>query len=193
MITITWNNDHGTFWIKGRSGKVYNFFTPYDEFRTDQEQRLFAMSTDVLKDIPFGKSNNFSKSAILSYLKEIWEDLQEGKEEFYYAEFEQDLTSIYEEEGAYPIFYANNGVSIPDVSFFREHEDVFKKFPSQKAWWLATPNGVGVSRENSSIFVPPQKMIIDYNGTTTLQFTSSRSSCGVRPMICMYPDGFAWD
>lgn len=196
LIQISWNptEKYGTFTITSKSGKSYELFTTYSKDEAEENDIFTAVFQKVLDNVPFGMNNNFKESAIRKYLEEkILPDLADD-EGLITQSITTNLESYFPSDGNFGVL--ESYISIPTAKFYRNHEKIFKKFTTEKSWWLATPHGVDGSSSNSSIFVAPSKMIIEFgdgdNNISLLNFTSSLSSCGVRPIICLYPSEYEW-
>ena len=102
----------------------------------EKDDKVIAVSRDVLFHSRFGSNNNFASSTILEKLEPVLKEVEAivGSENV--LEFETDLISI---DGSKKHGTVTGKISLPTFDFYREHRDTFEKFKVESWWWLATP------------------------------------------------------
>lgn len=106
----------------------------------EKDGGFVAVAKGSLGDKTFdNKSNDFSKSSLLSYLeKEILPKIVEEIGEENVLEFETDLFSL---DGHREYGKMTSKIGLPTFDFYRENRKIFDKHPLDDWWWLSTPNG----------------------------------------------------
>lgn len=102
----------------------------------EKDDKVIAVSRDVLFHSRFGSNNNFASSTILEKLEPVLKEVEAivGAENV--LEFETDLTSM---DGSKKHGVVTGKISLPTFDFYRNHRAIFEKFKAGNWWWLATP------------------------------------------------------
>ena len=95
----------------------------------------------VAKDIAFcsrfGDNNDLRGSIVLKKLQEKFlPKIVAAIGEENICTFQTDLTTL---DGLKPYDALESCISLPTLDFYREHVEIFDKYPVDSWWWLATP------------------------------------------------------
>jgi len=104
---------------------------------TGDDGSIIGVLKNSLYEMPFGDTNDFSKSDILKRLnKEFLPEIESivGAENV--LEFETDLISL---DGSKKHGTMKSKVSLPTFDFYRANRAIFAKYMLQDWWWLVTP------------------------------------------------------
>ena len=106
-----------------------------------------VVAKDLICDMEFGESNNFTESDVLKHLQDkVLPKIEKeiGTENI--VEFETDLLSL---EGLDTYGKVKSRISLPTFDFYRENVRLFDKYNPGKWWWLATPDSTTEHDEKS--------------------------------------------
>ena len=96
-----------------------------------------VVARDILYTSRFGDNNNLTESKVLADLhQDLLPKIIEAVGRENLCAFYTDLTAL---DGLKPYPVLESLVSLPTFDFYRDHVEVFDKYPVDDWWWTATP------------------------------------------------------
>ena len=96
-----------------------------------------AVMRNIAFSSRFGDNNNLRSSDVLKRLEEeVLPKIIAAIGEENLCTVKTDLTTL---DGLKPYGVMESMISLPTLDFYREHVEIFDKYPVGQWWWLATP------------------------------------------------------